>query len=242
MELTCMIIDDEPHARELLTDYIQKTPGLSLQGSYANPLEALQVFSGPNPPALAFLDVDMPELNGLELAGLVNGMTTVIFTTSHREYAPEAFEKNAADYLLKPIGYPRFLAAVNKASARLLVRESSEEPIGFFFLKTEVKGKLVRVNIPDIQYVESMGNYIQFYTAKEKIIAYLTLTEALEKLPREEFSRVHKSFAVAHHAIRVIEQGQLKLSDGTAIPIGRAYAESFMEAVRPFLLSSRRGT
>ncbi|OOQ59990.1 LytR/AlgR family response regulator transcription factor [Mucilaginibacter pedocola] len=241
MELTCLIIDDEPHARELLAAYIHRTPGLSLQGVYAGAPEALPEFNSAAPPNLTFLDVDMPDMNGLDFASLVNGVTMVVFTTSFREYAPEAFEKNAVDYLLKPIAYPRFLAAVQKASGLHKARAASEER-RFFFVKTELKGKFSRVNTADIDFIESLGNYVQLHMGKEKVAAYLTLGEVLEHLPAGQFARVHKSFVVALRAIRTMEQGQVKLHDGSAIPVGRAYSAAFMSAMKPYLLISKRNS
>ncbi|RFZ85111.1 DNA-binding response regulator [Mucilaginibacter terrenus] len=235
MEYTCLILDDEPHALELLAGYVNKTPQLKLTATCMNPLAALEIIRQKQTD-LCFADIDMPDLNGLDLADLAAGYTTMIFTTSFREYAVEAFEKRAADYLLKPITYPRFLACIEK------VKNSSERvgPEDHFFIKTELKGKLLRLPVNGIRYIESAGNYVVINLKTEQVTAYLTLSELLEKLPAGRFSRIHKSFAVAHEAIRSMEHLQLRLDDGTVLPIGKAYTAAFMEHIAPFTFISKR--
>ncbi|MEO7215555.1 LytTR family DNA-binding domain-containing protein [Mucilaginibacter sp.] len=237
MNYTCYVVDDEPHATAVLVDYINRTPGLSLAGSHANPLAALAEMTQA-PPALAFLDIDMAELSGIALAGMINQHSAVIFTTSFREYGAEAFEKNAAGYLLKPISYERFLACVQKIREPGSHRAEAEKT--FFFIKTEAKGKMVRVPIPDITYIRSLGNYVEIYLGKEKLIAYLTLSELYEQLPPGKFSRIEKSFIVSHDHIQSIENFRAKLADGTALPIGRTYSAAFMEKMKRLLLVSKR--
>jgi two-component system LytT family response regulator len=239
MTLTCYIVDDEPHALALLNDYILQTPGLTLAGSSLRPLEALNEITA-RPPDITFLDVDMPDLNGIELAGLVRGLTTVVFTTSFREYGPEAFEKNAADYLLKPVSLERFLQCIRRVRDKLspLATAATERP--YIFIKTDVKGKLVRVELDRILYIEGMSNYLMIHLAGEKICAYLTLAELLEQLPAGRFSRIHKSYIVANGEIRSMEQGQVGLSDNVHLPIGRAFAAAFQQQMRPHLLLSKR--
>ena len=239
MMITCYVIDDEPHAVALLSDYIRKTPGLELAGFALNPLEALQVFNTNNPPALTFLDVDMPELNGLEFAALTGKMTRIVFTTSYREYAPEAFDKDAEDYLLKPIGYGRFLKCIQKIQRTVSV--AGETARDFFFVKTGIKGQFTRVKIPEIRFIENCGNYIDIHTEKEKILCYLTLAEVFACLPPDYFSRVHQSFIVNHRFIETLEHSQLKLENQYTIPVGRAFREEFRRKIDLSVLISKRG-
>ncbi|QHS56560.1 response regulator transcription factor [Mucilaginibacter sp. 14171R-50] len=236
--LTCLVIDDERHAAELLTTYISKTPGLEAFGLYTDPLKALEVFAaGRGIPDMTFLDIDMPELSGIDLAGMIGGRSTVIFTTSYREYGPEAFEKNAADYLLKPISYERFLYCIQKIRQERPVRELND----YFFIKTDIKGKMLRINTTDIRYIESNGNYVQLFLAKEKVIAYLTLGEILAQLPQADFSRIHRSFVVAHAYIRSVEHGQVRLQDrADTLPVGEAYREAFLHKMEAALIVSKR--
>jgi DNA-binding LytR/AlgR family response regulator len=238
--MICIVIDDERHAANLLADYIRQTPGLELAGIFTNPLTALELFSGTGPaPDLTLLDIDMPELSGMDLAGLISHKTRVVFTTSFREYAPEAFEKDAADYLLKPVGYERFLRCIQRIRARDVSQAAIT--VEYFFVKSDIKGKMVRVSIPEIRYIESNGNYVQIYLAKEKIIAYLTLSEIMAQLPPGRFSRIHRSIVVAQGYIRSVEHFQVKLLDrAELLPIGRTYSAHFLKELQAALLISKR--
>jgi len=238
MNLSCYIVDDEPHAIRILEDFIRKTPGLELAGSSNKALEALEQIASLRP-GLTFLDVDMPELNGLQVAGMVNTQTTVIFTTAYREYAPEAFEKEAADYLLKPISYERFLVCIQKIRKRAapLVENQPALP-AFFFVKTGIKEKLLQVNVQDVMYISGFDHYVEIQLRDERIVTYLKLSEALGKLPPEQFSQIHKSHIVNHAFIRSLEPGQVKLQDQTVLPIGRAYKAAFRDKISSALINT----
>jgi len=239
--LQCLVIDDERHAAELLSAHVLKTPGITLGGLYTSPLKAIELLNSGGPfPDITFLDINMPELSGMDLAGLITSQTTVVFTTSFREYAPEAFDKEAADYLLKPISYERFLRCIQKIRSRYA--EITHPNTKYFFLKTDTKGKIIKVDIAEIRYIESAGNYVQIYLAKERIMAYLTLGEILEQLPAGDFSRIHKSCIVAHAHIRSVEHFQVRLQDREApLPVGHAYSEAFQRRIQADLLVSKRG-
>lgn len=240
MNLTCYICDDEFHAIEILGDFISKTTGLELIGSSTNPLKALEEISSGIPPNITFLDVDMPELSGLEFAGLVNNYTAVIFTTSYREYAVDAFEKQATDYLLKPISYERFLKAIQKVRNHLHVPVTTtitEEP--FLFVKGGIKNKFIRIPVPEIRYVIASINYIDIYVKEQKITTYMGLSEILNKLPISSFFRIHKSHIVNHHFINSVEYGQVKMSDQAILPIGRVYRKDFHQKMNTSFSRSR---
>jgi two-component system, LytTR family, response regulator len=225
MSLSCYIVDDESHAIRILADYIQKTPGLSLAGSSTEPLQALAELSAGDPPDILFLDVDMPELNGLDLAGLAGGRSAVVFTTAYREYAVDAFEKRAADYLVKPVFYERFLACVQELRKRSFRPDSADA----LFVTTGTRGKLLRVLTEDIRYIEGADSYVHIISKNEKVMTYMTLSEVLRRLPQERFSRVHKSYIVQDRVVRIIEPGQLKLEDGTVLPLGPSYRAAFYQ-------------
>jgi len=234
MKTTCYIVDDEAHAIALLRNYIERTPGWSLIGSNTNPLQALEELNRLSAPDLIFLDVDMPELNGLQFAGLVKNRSTVVFTTAYREYALEAFESEAADYLLKPIQYERFLRCLQKFR-RLLppAATGTATEVSSFFVKTGIKGKHQRVSIADIRYLEAADNYLIIHLADEKLITHLTMREVSRFLSQAAFSRIHKSFIINDNYIRAIEPGQVRLSSQQCLPIGPAFRQAFLLKFQP---------
>jgi DNA-binding LytR/AlgR family response regulator len=240
MNLTAYIVDDEPHAIEVLSEFIKRTPGLILTGSTNNPLDALPVFQSAAPPDITFLDVDMPGINGIELAFLIRERTKIIFITSFRQYGPEAFELSATDYIVKPISYPRFLKAVNKLVQIPSEKGTGPEELGYFFVKGSLKGKYVKVVMSDILYIEAAEHYVDIHLFQEKITAYLTLSELLEKLPDKEFFKVHRSFIVALDKINSVDHSEIKLVNDNKIPLGNVYREDFISRISPSILISKR--
>jgi two-component system LytT family response regulator len=241
MNLSCYIIDDESISIDILKRYIDQTPGLTLTGTATNPLDALELFSGNHIPALTFLDIDMPQLNGLDVAELIGSVTQVVFTTAYRDYALEAFEQNAVDYILKPINYARFLKAVTKVRAKqagLTLPSLNSNPC--FFVKTHLKGQYNRVDIEQIRYIETLGNYINIYIQHEKITTYLTLSDVLSKLPATQFSRIHQSYIVNHAFLKSMEYGQVRLSTELSLPIGATYRTAFRQKMERDILLSKR--
>jgi two-component system LytT family response regulator len=239
MTLTCYIIDDEPHAIESITKHIQKTPGLELMGTAVNPLVGIEAISD-SPTDLVFLDIDMPQLNGLSVADLIGPLTNIIFTTAFKEYAVEAFEKHAEDYLMKPITYERFLKCITRLRTKNTGTAPEPDYQPFFFVKSGIKGKLNRVTVDEIQYIENIGNYVYIHTVKEKITAYLTLAEALTKLPKQQFSRIHQSFIINLAYIDSVEYGQVRLNLPVTLPIGGTYRASFKAKIQENTLISKR--
>nr|MBB6152400.1 DNA-binding LytR/AlgR family response regulator [Mucilaginibacter sp. SP1R1] len=180
----------------------------------------------------------MPALSGLEFAGLVNSYSTVIFTTAYREYALDAFEQQAMDYILKPISYERFLQSIEKIRAHLHVRHlpaPAVEP--FFFVKGGAGNKFIRIDAADITHITAASNYIEIYLQEQKILTYMSLGEVAAKLPAAGFSRIHKSHIVNHHFIKSLTYGQLTLNDDMKLPIGRVYRKAFHQLLK----SSFRG-
>ena len=223
MKITTYIIDDELHAIAVLERYINRTPWLVLAGCATDPLQAIEALRT-TPVQLLFADIDMPFLTGIELAGLIKKPTSVIFTTSFRDYGVEAFEKNALDYLLKPFSYERFLTAVEKYRGLLF---SDEESAGALFVNAGIKGKLIRVIPEGLIHIEGAQNFVHLHFANETLLVYLTLQEMLSQLPEKTFVRIHKSHIVNIQKIQVVEGGRVKMENQQMIPIGRTFHEAF---------------
>ena len=223
--MNCIIVDDEKIAREGLAGYIEKTNFLTLSHQCANSIEAIEVLTS-QPIDLVFLDINMPQLTGIDLLKSLPNPPMVIFTTAYAKYALEGFELNAVDYLVKPILYPRFLQACHKAYELFNLRSQSiqttENPQnGFLYVK--VDKKLVKVNFQDILYIESLKDYIRIHTKLQQcLIAYLNLKSLKEFLPTELFLQIHKSYLVAIDSIKAVYGNVIELS-GKELPIGRQY-------------------
>ncbi len=232
--MNCIVVDDEPFALELAADYVRKTPFLELVGTFSNPVKAL-AFLMEREVDLVFLDINMPELSGMQLLHALPRKPMVVFTTAYPEFGAESYNYDAVDYLLKPINYARFLKAVNKAVELQNLKKKGKpapaEPAIHAQDKTHVLIKsgiqTFKVKLEDILYVEGAGNYMAFCTKGKKILSLLTMKEALELLPAEQFVRVHKSYIVSLHHLDVIERHQVTIA-GKAIPIGLTYREQFL--------------
>lgn len=241
MTIKTYVIDDEFFAVDILKDHIGRTPGLEFLGSSTDPLQALEQLSTIEAPDIVFLDVEMPSLGGLALAALLPGGANVVFTTSHRKFGPEAFELGAADYLLKPIMYDRFLACISRIRNESRSKTAGAIPEAFsFFVKSDIKGKLIRIIAADIIYISSEQNYVNIHLTTEKIKAYLTMTELLEQLPATQFCQTHRSFIVNMDRIRVMESGILRLDNHAVIDIGPKFKEQLLRRLDAKLIVSHR--
>jgi DNA-binding LytR/AlgR family response regulator len=228
--LKCLIVDDEPLAIKLLEDHISKVPFLESAGIYSNPLEALLAFNK-NPVDLIFLDIQMPQLNGVQFMQLLQNRTQVIIASAYQEYAIEGFEHNVVDYLLKPISFERFYRAVEKAynlknPTATITRSQEMFPAtgGYIFVKVE--NKMVRVELDDILYIEGQKNYVFVYTKTQRIMSLQVMKQLEELLPPNRFVRVHKSYIIALDKITSIERQEILIKD-RIVPIGGVYAEHF---------------
>ncbi|MXV50358.1 response regulator [Pedobacter sp. HMF7647] len=235
--MNCYILDDEPFAIDYLKNFIEKTPGLKLTGTATDPAVAMQEITGDCPVDLTFADVQMPGINGLEFAAIMEIYTAVIFTTAHRQHAFEAFEHNAIDYLLKPYSYERFLKSVNKAK-RYLRESPAQRSVGeqFIYVKAGQKGKINKVQLADIVYIEGALNYINIQLESRSIMTYSSMESIFRALPPQHFSRIHKSFIINNNAIVSVEKGQVTLRGKKTLNIGRSYSEAFynyMDSFRP---------
>lgn len=233
--INCIIVDDEQHAIDILVHYVKQTPHLHLVASFTNPIEALQLL-GKQKIDLVFLDIQMPELSGIDFIKAIHGKSKVILTTAYSEFALEGYELYVVDYLMKPVRLPRFLAAVQKAVQQInagneTAPETKEDD--YIFVKTESKGKLLKINLADIDFIESMKNYVAIHRANQKTLVYTSMKELEERLPKKQFIRVHKSFIIPIARITGIEGNLLRLKNVTAeILIGENYKAELMEIIR----------
>lgn len=238
--INCLVVDDEQHAIDILLHYIAQTPMLNVVAATTNPIEALQVVATQKV-ELVFLDIHMPELSGIDFVKAINGKAKVILTTAYSEFALEGYELDVVDYLLKPIRLPRFLAAVQKAAKSIKEDAPATAPVSddddYIFVKTESKGKLLKINLADIDYIEGMKNYVAFHCGTSKTLVYASMKEIEDRLPARHFLRIHKSFIIRIDRITGIEGNRVLLKNTNAdILIGESYKNELMEKVRGKLL------
>ncbi|HKG07993.1 MAG TPA: LytTR family DNA-binding domain-containing protein [Pedobacter sp.] len=222
-----VIVDDEAHALSTLSSYIEKTPTLSLNGIYENPLDALETLSGANPPDIAFLDIDMPELSGLELANLASSKIKIVFISAYPQFTLQAFNVFAAGYLLKPYSFETFYKLVQKICPPPdPLPNSSTKPV---FFKANVKGKYIRLMSDAIIYIEAMLNYVKIYTQKDDrpVVIYLSMKEAESKLGNTFLVRVSRSFIVNTADIESVNANTITMVNGKQIRIGQLYKSDF---------------
>ena len=225
--IQCLVVDDKPLAVDLLADYVAKVPFLHLAGRSENPLEALH-WVGERQVDLVFLDIQMPQLTGLQFLQALDRRAQVVLTTAYAEYALTGFEHDVIDYLLKPIPFERFYQAVQKAQRRLRPAPTDmSRP--YLFVKTE--HRMQRVDLAEVLYLEGLQNYVIIHTATEKIMARQTLNSLEASLPAAAFVRVHKSFIVALAHIHTVERSrvfiQIAADSPRIIPVGDAYRSAF---------------
>ncbi len=238
-KLTCYIIDDEPLAQEILEEYIAKVSFLELKGSFMNPLEAAGSLEE-DKPDLLFLDINMPDLDGLSFIPMLNPRPMIILTTAYDRYALKAFELEVQDYLLKPFSFERFYKSVLRLYREQSLRgqpekkeikpEPKSEP-EYIFLK--VGHRIQKVATRDILFVEGMKDYLRIHTVEEKIMTLLNFAKLEALLPSPEFARVHRSFLVAIDKIDHIEKNRIRIAD-QIIPISDTYAEAFYKKLKGF--------
>ena len=236
---SCIIVEDEPLARNLLSAYISKVPRLELKQSFSNALDALE-YLRENPVDVLFSDIQMPEVTGITLLKLLKTKPLIILTTAYSEYALEGYELEVYDYLLKPISFERFLKAVEKGIARLdgtttsqtvttVIQEVQSAPNqDYIFVKDG--NKLIKINLSDILYIEGLKDYVCIYTPQKKIISLQTMKSLEASLPNDRFVRVHNSFIIAFSAIEEIEKDRLVIKK-TTIPISDTYKKAFREII-----------
>ncbi|WP_439132023.1 LytR/AlgR family response regulator transcription factor [Polaribacter sp.] len=217
----CVLVDDEPMAREILTSYIDKIPNLELIKSCKNAAEVL-VFMQDNTADVYFLDINMPEITGLSLAKIISKKAQIIFTTAYRDYAVEGFDLQVADYLLKPISFDRFLQAVEKVKPIKKEEESNQ----FIFVRAD--RKMVKIDFNSILYIESLSDYVKIYTPETTFITRETISNLEEQLPQNIFLRIHRSYIVSLHQIISYTNEFIEIQQ-KALPISRGYKERVLQ-------------
>lgn len=248
-KISCIIVDDEPLAVDLLTSYVNRTPSLELLGSYTDPVQALSEIASCRPD-IVFLDIQMPDINGLELSRMLPRETRVVFITAFREYAFDSYEVEAVDYLLKPVRYQKFLEAAVKAERWVQMRDSltdrdfsktSDEPDSAFF---RVDGQFRNIDYSDILYVSAMKDYVvlKLQSDPSPVVVHITMKSIEDQLPSSRFMRVHRSYIVAVDKISSIDgSGDIMLAD-ELIPVSESYRKNVDDflADRLFVAKERR--
>lgn len=228
---TCIIVDDEPPAIRVIEKFISQLKGLELIASSSNALEGLELIQQ-NTPDIVFLDIQMPDLTGIQLSKLIDPNVNIIFTTAYPQFAVEGFELNAVDYLLKPIAFPRFIEAVEKVKKKKTsVKETSnlnnEE---YFFVKTDGKNKFRKVKLSDILFAESIKNYVIIHTETEQLVTYNSLKNIQESLPQTKFIKIHKSYIVALDKVEKTDNYEVWIN-GKDLPLGDTYRSEFFKKI-----------
>lgn len=231
--IRCVVVDDEPLAVKLLTDYIGKTPGFEAVLSTTHVLDALQ-FVQEGKADLIFLDIQMPELSGIQFMKIIRNSCKVILTTAYNEYAIEGYEHDVVDYLLKPITFDRYMIAIQKARLRLQVKAietplqpaSSEEHI---FIKTEYR--IQKLAFASILYIEALRDYIAFHTATGKILSLESMRNMEALLPEHRFIRIHKSYIINKEKIDFLERGKVVINN-QYLPVGDTYKDKLMAQIK----------
>lgn len=233
MKIKCIAIDDEPLALKQISSYINKTPYLEAVALCHSAFEAMEYLAN-NEVDLMFVDINMPDLNGMDFVKSLTQKPQIIFTTAYSEYAIEGFKVDALDYILKPISYAVFLKSANKAKTWFELNHKQSESIqttqDSLFVKSEYK--MVRIFLSEIKYIESSNEYIQIHLVNEEPVTTLIRLKVMEEqLPKDRFMRVHRSFIVNLDRIKVIERNRIVFDQNVYIPVGDQYKESFQAFV-----------
>jgi len=233
-KLSCIIVDDEPVARKILHEFVDHIPFMDLQGKFENAIKA-EAFLKNNAVDIIFLDIEMPKVSGLQFLQKMNIESMVILTTAFPQYALEGYELDIIDYLLKPFAFNRFLKAVQKAKDyhEMKTRTSGAIQSSYIFIKSDKR--IEKIELHDMLYAESVGNYVSVYTDDKKIIAYLTMKSLESQLPPDEFIKIHQSYLVNCSKIEAIEGNEIKIG-GKSLPMSRNYRDLVMKIVHQRLL------
>ena len=234
-EIKCIAVDDEPLALEVIKKFSAKTDQIKLLQVFNNPIEA-STFLQNEHVDLIFLDIQMPDLNGMELLNSLTHPPMVIFTSAHEEYAIQSYEWDAVDYLLKPFLFERFLKAIHKAQkvVNTMAEKPKEEERAilnnpeYLFVKSDTR--FFKVNFNDIKYIEGMRDYIAIHTRQQRILTLMSMTNILKRLPEEYFKRIHKSYIVGIRHISLVQNNKVKIGD-IEVPVSNTYREDFLKFI-----------
>jgi DNA-binding LytR/AlgR family response regulator len=239
--MNCIIIDDEPLAIDIIEEYCSKLDFIEVVGTFTNPLDAISVIKGSNVD-LIFCDIQMPQISGIDFITSLDNRPLFIFTTAYSQYAVEGFDLNAVDYLVKPIPYHRFIKAVSRAKEFLSNREKPMEgnvfsSVGevteakkFIFVKAEYES--IKINLDDIEYIQGLKDYLKIHilNTNKTILTLMNFKEILDKLPSNQFLRVHKSYVVNVNSIKTVQRNRIVIND-IRIPIGDSHKADFFSAL-----------
>lgn len=237
MTKKCLVLDDEQHSIDILTDYVEKTPNLSLLAAFKNPIDAISLIQTQTID-IAFIDVQMPNLTGLQFLKLLDKKTKVVLCTAYSEYAIDGYELNVVDYLLKPISFDRFLRAVKKIeenSQPIIQNNVNKTEDEYIFVKAESKGKFIKINLRDILFIEGLGNYQKIQLTDNQIVCQLKMKNLEDQLSTGGFVRVHKSFLVPINKISQIEGNKIMI-DAHKIPIGDNFKDALFLTLKDKIL------
>jgi two-component system, LytTR family, response regulator LytT len=237
--INCIAIDDEPLALRQIVGYIEKTPFLELKGQFESALQANGILQN-NVVDLMYIDINMPDLSGIDFVRTLENPPGIVFITAYSEYAFEGFKVDAIDYLLKPISYVDFLKSANKVKSWFEVHNKNSEEVrsskDFLFIKSDYK--LLRINFDDIKYIEGMSEYIRIHLTNSKpVMTLLSLKTVLEILPSDRFMRVHRSYIVNLTKISLIERNRIVFDGNTYIPVSEQYRSSFQNFIDKYFLA-----
>lgn len=237
MKTRCLVIDDEPLARDLMRNHIEKLENFEICAECGDAMKALQELHN-HKIDLMFMDIQMPQITGIEFLKTLKNPPKVILTTAYREYALEGFELDVVDYLLKPITFERFLKSINKYYQATQDEINNLKPVSVnnsnteeAFIYVKENKKVVKVHLSDILYVEGLSEYVQIYTTGKKIITKTSMTNMSDKLPEDNFIRIHKSFIVSLSKIEAFTSSSIEVPS-KELPIGRSYKNSVLEVLR----------
>ena len=233
-KLSCIIVDDEPVARKILHEFVEKVPFMDLQGKFESAMKA-EAFLKNNTADIIFLDIEMPKVSGLQLLQKMDIESIVILTTAFPQYALEGYELDIIDYLLKPFAFNRFLKAVQKAKDYYQMKNIATGTLqpSYIFIKSEKRIEKIELN--DILYAESVGNYVSIHTENKRIMAYLTMKSLESQLPLNDFIKIHQSYLVNCSKIDAIEGNEIKIGS-RSLPMSRNYREMVMKIIHQRLL------
>ena len=228
-QVTCVILDDEPFAVRLLTDYAKRVSNLNVLYAGTDVNAVMQMIENKDID-LVFIDIQMPQLSGIDIMQLVKKNQNFIVTTAYQEYAIDAFKFNVIDFLLKPINYKSFYKSIQKYLqwVETFSRQKSDNHI---YVKSE--RKLYRISISSIVYIESLKDYIRIHTLEEKVLVYDTMKHILEQLPKSSFLQIHRSYIVPVHHLKILEGNRVWLNDSLQLPIGETYRKKVINFFNP---------
>ncbi|MBC7450712.1 MAG: response regulator transcription factor [Cytophagales bacterium] len=227
MNVKCIVIDDEPLGVDVLETYISRVPYLTLEAKFNNGVDAL-AYVNASQVDLLFIDIQMPDINGMDFLKLINKKINIVFTTAYPQYALEGYDFNPVDFLVKPISFDKFMRAVSRVDTPVIPLAETDVIPQYFYIKA--KGKTIRILMSDILYMEGLKDYVIFYTSEAKYLSLHSMKELETKLPSKQFLRIHKSYIVELNKIEEVGANYVKIC-GKQIPVGRQYKQPFQQFV-----------